>query len=208
MKYSSIVRGSEYEILKRLILDGDILDVGGSKKSGYHKFVKGNNRFTIINLSQDCEPDYFVDIEHTFPFKDGQFDHALCLNVLEHVFEFENAFSEQVRCIKSGGKIVVAAPFMHNIHASPDDFLRFTDSSYRRLAKKYNCEIESINPLGKGLFSLIFQTIGGSIPTTILQATFKVISVSTDNVLCKISSRYRRLSARIPLAYFVIMRKN
>lgn len=207
MKYDSIVRGGEYEILKGFTLDGKILDVGGSKKSGYHQLIKGENSFTIINLSEECEPDIFVDIEKVFPFEDGQFDHSLCLNVLEHVYEFENAFSEQVRCVKQGGKIVIATPFMHNIHASPDDYLRYTDSAFKRMAQKYSCDIESIQPLGKGIFSFIFQSIGGSIPTTFLQAFCKWISVSLDSLFYKISSRYRRLANRIPLAYFVIMRK-
>lgn len=203
----SIIRIAEYGHLSRLILDGNILDVGGSKKSGYHELIQGSHAYTVINIEEKCEPDLFVDIEKKFPFNDEAYDHAICLNVMEHIFEFENAFSEQVRCIKKGGKIVLAVPFMHYIHGSPDDYLRYTASSYRRLAEKYNVEIEEIYPLGEGLFSLIFQLIGGSLPTNFLRQALRKFAVFSDRILNKISKRYKKLTERIPLGYFVIFVK-
>ena len=67
MKYS-LLRKEEYYQLSNLVLDGVVLDVGGSKKSEYHALIKGNNSFHIINLDQTCEPDTYVDIEKTFPY--------------------------------------------------------------------------------------------------------------------------------------------
>jgi SAM-dependent methyltransferase len=207
MKYYSIIRGQEYDNLSKLNLDGKILDVGGSKKSGYHELVKGKNEFIVINLDPTCQPDHFVDIEKSFPFENSSFDHAICLNVLEHVYEFEVTFGEQVRCVRSGGKIIVATPFIHHVHASPDDFMRYTESSFRRMAKKFDCEIDTLVPIGDGFFSLIFQTIGGSIPTTVLQATVKEFCVGLDKILNKLSKSYRKLTSRIPLGYFVVFTK-
>lgn len=204
MKYHSVIRGHEYELLNRLSLDGKVLDVGGSRKSGYHELIKGNHSFYVINIDESCQPDEFVDIEKTFPFEEGKFDHAICMNVLEHVFEFENVFKETVRSIKSGGRFVIAAPYMHHIHGSPDDYLRYTNSAYRRLSEKYGCEIEEIVPLGYGFFSLGFQCIGGAIPTTFLQALTKKVSVSLDKLLNRVSKKYKKLSERIPLGYYVI----
>ena len=42
----SFFRREEYKALAQLSIDGKILDVGGSKKSGYHELIKGNH--TII----------------------------------------------------------------------------------------------------------------------------------------------------------------
>jgi SAM-dependent methyltransferase len=207
MKYYSIIRGQEYENLTKLKLDGRILDVGGSKKSGYHELIKGDNSFTVINISDNAEPDFFVDIEKRFPFDDNSFDHAICLNVLEHIYEFENAFSEQVRCVREGGTIVIATPFMHHIHASPDDYLRYTESAFRRMSDKFGCEIVQIKQLGDGFFSLCFQSIGGSIPTTFLQLSFKIMAINLDNFFNKLSRKYRKLTSRLPLGYFVVMIK-
>lgn len=206
MSYS-ILRDEEYDCLSRLSLDGKILDIGGSKKSGYHELIKGNHSFTVVNIDEKCEPDVNADVEKPFPFGEGTFDHSICLNVYEHVFEFEHVFSEQLRCIRQGGKIVIAAPFMHFIHASPDDYLRFTSSTYYRLAKKYGAKIEQIDPLGYGLFSLFFQLVGGRLPTRWLEKSFQRICVRFDQLLNRFSPKYRVLTKKIPLGYFVIFEK-
>ena len=208
MIYKSIFREQEYKLVSQLNLKGKILDVGGNSKSGYHELIKGEHEFTVINLDPVCEPNFFVDIEKKFPFDDNSFNHSICFCVLEHVYEFENAFSEQVRCVKSGGKIVVAAPFMHHIHGSPDDYLRYTSSAYKRMAEKFNCEIESITQIGNGFFSLCFQSIGFGIPTTYLQFGIMKICVALDYFFNKISKNYRRLTEWLPLGYFVVFKKN
>lgn len=208
MTYYSIVRGEEYRNLAKIHLTGRVLDVGGSKKSGYRSLIQGDATFVGINVDPTCEPDFFVDIEKPFPFETGEFDHSVCLNVLEHIFEINTAFGEQVRCVKRGGKLIFATPFIHHIHASPDDYFRYTDSSYRRLAAKFDCTIESIVPLGDGFFSLGYQCIGGALPTSFVRDMFRVIAVSLDKGLNRISKKYRTLTSRIPLGYFVVMVKN
>lgn len=210
MKFCSIIRSHEYENLEKISLGGRVLDVGGSKKSGYHDLIGAAAEFDVVNFDPACEPDYTFDVEKPFPLDDSSYDHAICLNVLEHVYEFENTFSEQVRCVKSGGLVIIATPFMHNIHECPGvygDYLRYTQSAYERMAQKHRCEIITINPLGYGLCSLIFQSIGGSLPTKTLQRIVMHLFVGIDKFGNKISKRYRRLTARIPLGYFVIMKK-
>lgn len=205
---NSILRAEEYRCLEKLTLEGRILDVGGSKHSGYHELIKGSHTYTAINLYEKSEPDVFVDIEKTFPFEDETFDHSICLNVMEHIFDTHTAFSEQVRCVKRGGTLVFATPFMHHIHGSPDDYCRYTASTYSKLAEKYNCSIVSIETLGKGFFSLGFQTIRGAIPFDILRNGVQNLSVGLDIVFNKCSKQYRHLSETIPLGYFVILNKN
>jgi SAM-dependent methyltransferase len=207
MKTTSILRDCEYEEMAKLKLAGSILDVGGSKKSGYHELVAGDHTFHVINLDPTCEPDTFVDIENAFPFADGEFDGAICLNVLEHIFEVQNAFAETVRVVKVGGTLVFATPFMHHIHGSPDDYGRYTESHYRKMAAKYGCEVASITPLGAGFFSLGYQSVGGSLPTNLLRQATKRLALTLDGIGNRFSSRYRTLSARIPLGYFVVMTK-
>ncbi len=207
MKSYSIIRGEEYKKLSQLELDGNILDVGGSKHSKYHQLIKGKNKFTVINLDKNCEPDFFVNIEKKFPFKDGQFDHAICLNVLEHVYEFEHVISEQLRCIKPNGSIVIATPFMYHIHGSPDDYMRYTASAYRRVAEKLNCTISRIDPIGYGFFSLGSQCTGEALPTNILRTVVRSTAIFLDKSLNKISKKYRKLTNRIPLGYFVVLQK-
>ncbi len=203
----SICRDEEYKRVSALTLEGKILDVGGSKKSGYHELIKGAHEFTVINIDETCKPDFFVDIEGKFPFGDSSFDHAVCFNVLEHVYEFENAISETVRTVRPGGIIVIGVPMLYHIHGSPDDFLRYTASALRRLVIKYDCEVVELYTIGSGFFSLGFQCIGGAIPTNFLRMVYKNVSVFLDTKLSRISKKYKKLSDRLPLGYFIIAKK-
>jgi len=207
MKGYSITRQEEYDQLNKISLDGKFLDVGGAKSSNYQDLIAGDNSFYTINIDESLNPDMIVDVERKFPFDDESFDHAICMNVIEHVFKFDNCVKEQVRCVKKGGKIIIATPFMFQIHASPDDYIRYTDSAYKRMAEENNCEIEILTPLGFGFFSVVFQMIGSAIPTNILKNIAKRASITTDKCLNKISNKYRTLTKRIPLGYFVVMRK-
>ncbi len=206
-KIKSIIREAEYNQISKLTLNGNILDIGGGANSDYHKLIKGTHNFFVVNLDPNSKPDLFHDIETPFPLPDEQFDHVVCLNVLEHIFEINLVFSEQVRCVKVGGTLVFATPFMHHVHGSPDDFLRYTESAYRRLAKKNNCEIISISPIGEGFFSLGYQSIYGALPFDILRKVFKNLAVSLDALGNQISKKYRVLTSRLPLGYFVVMVK-
>jgi SAM-dependent methyltransferase len=44
-------------------------------------------------------------------FRDGAFDCVFSLNVLEHVPDYQAALSEFARCLRPGGKLLLAAPF-------------------------------------------------------------------------------------------------
>lgn len=207
-KNYSILRFEEYRNISEVQeLNGRILDVGGSKKSGYRKLFRGDIEYYTINIDTSCEPDMVVDIETKFPFDDDSFDHAICFNVLEHVYEFEHVVSETHRTMKSGGKYVIAVPFMYYRHGSPDDFFRYTESALRHLLEKQGFNVLKINPLGRGFFSLGFQIAGGFIPTNVLRQLFKHLSLNLDNILRFVSKRYRSLAHKIPLGYFVIAQK-
>jgi SAM-dependent methyltransferase len=148
-----------------------------------------------------------VDVEKRFPFEDGSFDGAVCLNVLEHVFEFENVVSETVRCLKRGSAYVIAVPMLHHIHGSPDDYLRYTESALRRVLTKHDCDVDVVYTLGSGFFSLGFQSVGGAFPTDFIRMSLKRIAVFLDTRLSKMSSKYKKLADRLPLGYFVVAHK-
>jgi len=67
----------------------------------------------------------------TFP--DGWAGTVLCLNVLEHAWDFRRGAEEIVRVMGEGGLALVTAPFEFHIHAYPDDYFRFTPQAIARL---------------------------------------------------------------------------
>jgi len=67
----------------------------------------------------------------TFP--DGWAGTVLCLNVLEHAWDFRRGAAEILRVTAPGGVALVTAPFEFHIHAYPQDYWRFTPRAMERL---------------------------------------------------------------------------
>lgn len=207
MKSYSIIREHEYSELSEVVLEGSILDLGGSKKSGYHELVKGNHKWIVVNFGE-MHPgmDLNFNIEEKFPLDNESFDNVVSMNVLEHIFDYHNVFAETARVIKKRGLFVSTVPFMHHVHGSPDDYHRYTESTYRKLASKYGFDLILIKPLGYGLFSLFFQCVGGWIPINIARKLLKTLCVGFDKLLLNFKF-FQNLRNRIPLGYFWIMKK-
>jgi SAM-dependent methyltransferase len=204
----SIIRSLEYKSLAEVQFSGTVLDIGGSTKSGYHELMKGAQKIVTVNIDPHYGCDLVFDIQKPFPLESASFDAVTSLNVFEHIFGFHNAFAESSRVLKTGGKLVCAVPFMHQIHGSPDDFFRYTESALRKLLETNGFKEEKIVPLGYCLFGLLFQLGGGAIPTRFLKNIIKHICVGLDRGLLKLSSKYRTLGSRIPLGYFIVGVKN
>jgi len=207
LKSYSLIRSQEYVELKKLDLCGKILDLGGSQKSGYHELFNHDNQITTANLDDSYGCDLIFDIEQKFPLSDNEFDCCVALNVLEHIFNFHNVFQEAGRVLKPNGKFVLAVPFMHQIHGSPDDYFRYTKSALIKLLEQNNFSEIEIKELGFGFFSLIFSLIGGSLP-----ACLRLFFMNCANIKDKICSvifgtRYEKLKKRIPLGYFAVAKK-
>lgn len=206
-KTYSILRQQEYYCLSKVQFSGEVLDIGGSTKSGYHELMHGHLRLVTGNIDASFGCDVVFDVQETFPFADGSFDGVVCLNLLEHIFDFHNAFRETARVLKPGGLFVASTPFMFQVHGSPDDYFRYTPSAHATLANQYGFEIVSSQPLGFGVFSLVYQIIGGSIPTEVLKRIARGLARGADRLLLRLSRKYRKLAARIPLGHFVILKK-
>jgi len=70
-------------------------------------------------------------------FPDGWAGTVLCLNVLEHAWEFEKGMREIHRVTAPGGMALVTTAFGFDIHGFPDDYWRFTPSALGRLMAGY-----------------------------------------------------------------------
>lgn len=62
----------------------------------------------------------------TIPFPDGNFDGAICIEVLEHVPEPQALLEEIMRCLRPGGVLLLTVPWSARRHHVPFDFHRFT----------------------------------------------------------------------------------
>lgn len=208
-KFLSILREEEYKLLSFSKLHGKVLDLGGSKKSGYHELLGNCNEITTVNIDPDYVCDLVFDIEKRFPIQDEEFDHVLCINVLEHIYNYNNVISESFRVLKNEGSLVLITPFMHHLHYSDTcgDYFRYTKFALERIIHDNGFGEIEIRELGGGIFSLVFQTTFGAIPTYFLKNSVKRCFVLLDNLMFRISPRYGKLKKVVPLGYMITAKK-
>ena len=120
-----------HEISKfRHEITGDVLDFGCGQKPYEHLFENVSN-YVGVDLEEsghdhtNSKVDVFWDGK-ALPFEDGSFDNVVAFEVLEHVFEVENALSELHRVLKPEGGLLVTTPFMYREHEGPFDSARYT----------------------------------------------------------------------------------
>jgi SAM-dependent methyltransferase len=97
-----------------------------------------------------ARPQVFGDAGQ-LPFRDGSFDVVVCLEVLEHVREPDQALRELARVLRPGGRAFVSMPFLYPVHDAPHDYQRWTESGWRRSANAVGLEVEALRRRGSAL---------------------------------------------------------
>ncbi len=152
MQIDSLLRAAEHRALRVTSLTGRVLDLGGDARAGYRALYP-DALFTTVNIDPDACPEIVHDLELPLPIEDGVYDHALLMNVLEHVFEYRQLIRESARVIRAGGSVVIVVPFLFPYHPSPRDFWRFSSDALRRECEAAGLVVESLLPLGSGVFA-------------------------------------------------------
>jgi len=121
---------------------GTIIELGAGGDY-YKNFVPKGQRYQTSNLTPGC--DARLDMTR-LDLADNSVDSLVSVFALEHVYNFEAVFSEQLRVLKPGGRLLLVVPFLYYYHAAPDDFFRFSASALDRLLAPFNILVRQ--PLG------------------------------------------------------------
>lgn len=134
---------AQYKALKRFareIKDKNILEIGSGKGYKVEKFFDNSNTFT----KSDINPSFghrVLDVTRIESFE--EYDVIICLNVLEHVFDYNKAIKNMHNALKKGGTLFIGIPAFYPLHDIPHDYWRFTEFSLNRLFKIFSLvEIE------------------------------------------------------------------
>jgi len=118
-----------------------VLEIGSGKQ------VKGNYSYSTHHLFADAKKFIKTDVNPEFGHRvlditqmndKSKYDIILCLNVLEHVYDFQLAVDNLHKALKHDGKLVVAVPFTFPLHDEPGDYWRFTEHSLRKMLGNFS----------------------------------------------------------------------
>lgn len=198
----SLLRREEYRALGQLSFEGAILDVGGSKKSGYHELIGGTHTITTANIDESYGTDIIFDAQEHWPCKDASFDGVLLVNVLEHLYHYDRALDEAVRVLRPGGTIAGVVPFMLNIHGTPHDHFRYTRRTLELLLEERGFKEITVEELGTGVFGVIYQCLLGAMRFSWMANLGIGAARALDAMLAHLKPGNKLSVKEMPLGYF------
>mgnify|MGYP000358369646 CR=1 FL=1 len=191
-----------YKELANIDLNGRVLDLGGSKKSGYHGLLKGEHTFDVANIDKEYGFDIELDLEQPFKIDNEMYDGVLAINVLEHIYNHENFLSESYRVMKQGGSIIIGVPFLIQVHPCPHDHWRYSKETLEKILDKAGFKDIQVRAVGRGPFTAAFQIIYNALFFSI----FRAIVFGVASVLDSVVQRKMNKDS-YPLGYLVTARK-
>ena len=131
-----------------------VLDVGCGKQP-FRSLIEGVGlEYYGLDLKQNSlgNVDYLAAIDYPFSadIPQGTFDLILCTEVMEHVANWSQAFSNFNLLLKNGGSVVFTAPFFYFLHEEPFDYWRPTPHAFRYFAEQNSLKIVIEERLGDG----------------------------------------------------------
>jgi SAM-dependent methyltransferase len=150
-----------YKTLTTIPLSGKVLDLGGSRASGYHERFQGTPSFEVVNINPKHGHEHAFDLEQPFPLADASYDGVCAINLLEHIYNHADVLRESVRVLRPGGTLVVGVPFLMFVHPSPHDYFRYTGEALVRMCTEYGLREVKLRPVGRGPGAVFVQMAGG-----------------------------------------------
>ena len=130
-----------------------ILEIGSGGKN-----EKGKYYFSSKDYFKDSDVDFIMsDVDPNFGHKildivqfneENIYDHILCFNVLEHIYDWEKGFLNMYRALRENGCLHIIVPVFYPIHYSPNDYFRFTSQAFEEFCRRNNMKIDNIERRG------------------------------------------------------------
>lgn len=149
----SSLRALEYEAIEQLTIDGDVLDYGGGGNALYLHLLGEVSDLKSANIDPDIDPTDIVEPGQPLPYDTGIFDHVVCFNTLEHIYDAYASVEEIQRVLKPGGRAIITVPFIFRIHGHPDDYIRATPSWWRETCQRIGFSRLELQPLVWGRYT-------------------------------------------------------
>lgn len=159
------IRGYQYKQVSKFAegkKNKKILEIGSGP------LVKGKWHYSTEHLFDKSNDFFKSDIVKSFghPIVDvtkmkykNEFDIILCVNVLEHVYEYEKAVKNIHAALKKGGTAIIAVPFIYPLHDEPGDYWRFTEHTLRKVFSEFRIKHFTYNGKRQFPYTYYFEAV-------------------------------------------------
>jgi SAM-dependent methyltransferase len=208
LKSYSICRIYQLYYFKKIFFKEEALEFGEEelKKSFlYFSNLKDKKIFFSNNFNSKKKNFIRINLEKKNKTK-KKFKNIVIFNVLEHIFDTNNAILEIKKMLKKNGNIVLSTPFIYRYHGAPNDYNRYTMSYLEKililnkfkLTKKINC---GTGPFLAG-YSLIFDYVKRF---PLLPIPILISSLILDKFLSLFQKT--KMNSLYPICIFIIAKK-
>lgn len=108
------------------LIKGNVLDYGCGTSPYKGLFSDTNYTGADIKTDNNSKENIIQISNYKVEITDNTFDSVICTEVLEHVPDVYEVFSEIKRVLKPNGILLLTTPFVWPVHAHPYDYRRFT----------------------------------------------------------------------------------
>jgi SAM-dependent methyltransferase len=175
-------------------LKGKLMDFGCGSKP--YRSLFQVDEYLGIDIENPGHPhaneqiDVFYDGKK-IPFTDETFDSVFSSEVIEHVFNLNEALSEINRVMKPGGVILITCPFAICEHEAPNDFARYSSFALKYIFEQNGFEILKQDKTGNNVetvFQLWTMYIHQHITPylrkiPLIRSAFRLITYTSLNIL-------------------------
>ena len=140
---------------------GIVLNAGSGTRG-----IKLGDRDFGIDIVPENNPDIIGDL-HRIPLLDESVDTVVNIAVLEHTRYAWIVAQEFYRVLRPGGYGVICVPFLQPQHASPYDFVRFTNRGLRELMEYVGFEVvetSNVHHFGQTIAWLLWEYLQHNVP--------------------------------------------
>lgn len=192
--------------IKKLSLNGSILDVGSKKSiSNVTNYLNSKEKINYANNHSNNENDVKIDLEEINELKSVKFDNVLLFNVLEHIYNYKNCLKNCYLILKNDGNFYGSTPFFFRIHGSPNDYFRYTEQSILKSLSQVGFNNIEIKIVSGGIFICFFSSISLITNKIPLLSNFLLFFCQIlDFVISLFSKNMKHI---FPLGYFFRGRK-
>lgn len=123
-----------------------VLDVGCGRQPFRKDLEALGYNYSSIDAQQNPEGlvDIVCEIDKPLPpevLRLGSFDFIFCTEVMEHIADWNMAFSNFEQLLVTGGRLFITCPHFYQLHEEPYDFWRPTSYALKYFGERFSLKI-------------------------------------------------------------------